>query len=277
MEDNNGVRIALSPVQLAAILSDKSVSEGETMSNRLWGGVDLLGGVIEMFGAGVMCIAPEPTSLTKIGCVIVGTHSLDTMQAASQQIWTGRQTNTETFNSAVALAETLGADHNTAVQIGMAVDLSIPMGFAIAVSAVRVSAVRGGRLKLAEHESATGKHPGGHTLERHIGKTPEELSARLERRPSLPATSSFNSLKDAERFTSQTLRAHKYEIEMWVKHAPRVRPWRKQVTHQFAEKTGIVVKQGSTRTINSYRVTVSLELTEYNGKPYFILTSFPVD
>ncbi len=39
MKDNNGVRIVLSPVQLAAILSDKCVSEGETMSNRLWGGV----------------------------------------------------------------------------------------------------------------------------------------------------------------------------------------------------------------------------------------------
>lgn len=37
MEDSHGIRIALSPVQLAAVLSDKSVSEGETLSNRLWG------------------------------------------------------------------------------------------------------------------------------------------------------------------------------------------------------------------------------------------------
>lgn len=198
------------------------------------------------------------------------------MQAASEQIWTGRQTNTETYKSAVMLSETLGADTTTAVQIGMAVDLSIPIGFAIAVGAVRVSAVSSGRLKLAQHESVTGKHPGGHTIERHIGKTPDELLARLERRPTLLATSSFTSLKDAEKFTSQALKAHKYEIEMWVKHAPAVRPWRKQITHHFAEKTGIVAKRGSPNILNSYRVTVSLELTEYNRKPYFILTSFPV-
>ncbi|MFE8048208.1 hypothetical protein RBA63_15715 [Brenneria goodwinii] len=37
MEDSHGIRIALSPAQLAAVLSDKSVSEGETLSNRLWG------------------------------------------------------------------------------------------------------------------------------------------------------------------------------------------------------------------------------------------------
>ncbi len=79
MSDTNGLRIALSPVQLAATLSEKSISEGETLSNRLWGGLGLAGGVVEMFGAGVMCVVPEPTMLTKAGCVVVGTHSLDTV------------------------------------------------------------------------------------------------------------------------------------------------------------------------------------------------------
>ncbi len=29
MQENNGIRMALSPVQLAAVLADKSVSEGK--------------------------------------------------------------------------------------------------------------------------------------------------------------------------------------------------------------------------------------------------------
>lgn len=116
MQENNGIRMALSPVQLAAVLADKSVSEGETLSNRLWGGLGLANGLVEMFGAGVMCIAPEPTMLTKIGCVIVGTHSLDTMQASFRQVWTGRQVSTDTYNSVVSLAESLGSDHQTAVE-----------------------------------------------------------------------------------------------------------------------------------------------------------------
>lgn len=49
MDNENGIVIAMSPVQLAAALSDKSISEGETLSNRLYGGLGLAGGVAEMF------------------------------------------------------------------------------------------------------------------------------------------------------------------------------------------------------------------------------------
>lgn len=277
MSETNGLRIALSPVQLAATLSEKSISEGETLSNRLWGGLGLAGGVVEMFGAGVMCVVPEPTMLTKAGCVVVGTHSLDTVQASFRQIWSGRQINTDTYNSAVLLAESLGADRDTALKVGMTVDLAIPVGFSVAVGAVRVVAVRSGRIKLAEHESVTGQHPGGHTIERHIGKTPEELAARLQRRPMLPATSSFRNLDEAEILTTKVLRAHKNEIEMFVKFQPKGTPWRKEISMQFAQPTGIVMKRGSSEVRNCYRVEVWLELTEYNGKPYFILTSMPLE
>lgn len=67
MQENNGIRMALSPVQLAAVLADKSVSEGETLSNRLWGGLGLANGLVEMFGAGVMCIAPNQQCSLKSG------------------------------------------------------------------------------------------------------------------------------------------------------------------------------------------------------------------
>lgn len=66
MNDDDGLTLAISPVQLAAILRRGTVSEGETLSNRLWGGVGVLGGVAEIFGAGVLCVVPEPTML-KIG------------------------------------------------------------------------------------------------------------------------------------------------------------------------------------------------------------------
>ena len=277
VENSDGVRIVLSPVQMAAVLSDESISEGETLSNRLWGGLGIVGGVVEMFGAGTLCIVPEPTMVTKTGCVVVGVHSLDTIQASLRQVWTGRQTSTDTYNSAVELAENLGADRTTALKVGMTVDLAIPVAFAFAVGAMRVAAVRGGRIKLAEHESVTGQHPGGHTLERHVGKSSEELFARLSRRPKLPATSTFKTLSDAETFTTKTLQAHKYEIEMWVKNAPKGTPWRKKITTQFASPTGIAVRRGSSEVRNCYRVEIWLEMTTYNGKPYFILTSMPME
>lgn len=41
---DDGLKIVLSPVQLAAALSDNSVNESETMSNRLMGGLGLIMG-----------------------------------------------------------------------------------------------------------------------------------------------------------------------------------------------------------------------------------------
>lgn len=37
MISNEGLQVALSPVQLAAVISDSTVTEGETWSNRLMG------------------------------------------------------------------------------------------------------------------------------------------------------------------------------------------------------------------------------------------------
>lgn len=275
MNEDNGLIIALSPVQMAAVLSDKSISEGEMLSNRLFGGLGLAGGVVEMFGAGAMCIVPEPTMLTKAGCVIVGTHSLDTIQASVRQIWTGRSTTTDTYNSAVALAETLGADHKSAMYVGMTVDLAIPMGFAFAVGAVRVAAIRSGRIKLAEHESLSGRAPGGHTLERHIGKTPEELLDRLSRRTVLTETSSFKSTRDAEQLISKVLSDHKNQIEMWVKHLPPNLNAKMELERVFAHQTGIVVSRGSTKVAACFKVRVVIRFQQWQGKPYFVLTAFP--
>ena len=75
--DSDGLRIVLSPPQLAAILTEASISENETLANRLWGGLWVAAGVVELLGAGVLCAVPEPTLLTKAGCVVFGLHGVD--------------------------------------------------------------------------------------------------------------------------------------------------------------------------------------------------------
>ncbi|CAI0786638.1 Uncharacterised protein [Serratia entomophila] len=150
MATEEGLRVVLSPVQLAAVMSDRSVTEGETLSNRLFGGLGLAGGVVELIGAGAMCYAPDPTFLTKIGCVVVGTHSLDSIKAASNQIVTGQPTTTDTYQSAVALAKTLGADDDTAYNVGLTVDVAVPLVFAAAIGAARVASVRMGRVSMSQ-------------------------------------------------------------------------------------------------------------------------------
>lgn len=43
--EESGMTVVMSPVQLAAVLSDKSVTEAETLSNRLLGGLAFYGAV----------------------------------------------------------------------------------------------------------------------------------------------------------------------------------------------------------------------------------------
>ena len=130
---DNELQIAMSPVQLAAVLSDKSVTESEGMSNRLLGSLDLLMGSIELAGATTLCMVPEPTGLTKAACVVVGAHSMDSIYTAINRVLTGHNTRTATYQTAVSLAKQFGADDKTAWNIGLTVDVGVPAAFGLTV------------------------------------------------------------------------------------------------------------------------------------------------
>jgi len=169
---DDGLKIVLSPVQLAAALSDKSVTESEKMSNRLMGGLGLVMGTLELAGATALCMAPEPTGLTKAACIIVGAHSMDSINTAANQVLSGKNVRSATYRAAIEMAKKFGADEDTAWKIGLTVDVGVPITFSLGLGAARIAAVRVGRIKLIEHESVSGLKPGGHTLLKHIGKSP---------------------------------------------------------------------------------------------------------
>ncbi|WP_387466006.1 RNase A-like domain-containing protein [Photorhabdus sp. RM323S] len=272
-EFENGLRIVLSPVQLAAILSDNTITEEETWSNRILGGAGLAAGVVELIGAGGLCIAPDPTTLTKVGCVIIGAHSLDVMNASANQMITGRETTTETYREAVELAKEFGADDYTASEIGLTVDIAVPLSFASMVGAVRVASVRVGRIKLIEHESETGLKPGGHTLLKHVGLSEQELKARLLASKSMRASSSFYDIKTAETAISKALKSNQFRITSMLKYAPK--ELKLEIDYISHTPVGIGVIKGSQNAEKLYKIRVVLVHSEYNGQPYYILTAFP--
>lgn len=275
MQEADGFKVVLSPVQLAAVMSDKTLTEGETLSNRLFGGLALAGGVVELLGAGVMCYAPDPTMLTKIGCVVVGTHSLDSIKAASNQIVTGQPTMSDTYQSAVALAQTLGADEDTAYKVGLTVDIVVPLVFAAGIGAARVASVRAGRVRLIEHESMTGAKPGGHTIARHIGLSKEDLLKRLEDtkfgRYPLRIVGSFANLQIAESSISHAMRSNQQLIQNWAKYPAR----NLVISYKSVSNVGYYIQRGTTDVVKTSNLKVVLEHTSFNGKPYFILTAYP--
>ncbi|TNH43363.1 RNase A-like domain-containing protein [Photorhabdus luminescens] len=271
-ESENGLRIVLSPVQLAAILSDNTITEEETWSNRILGGASLAAGVVELIGAGALCLAPDPSTLTKTACVIIGAHSLDVMNASASQIITGRETTTETYQEAVNLAKEFGADDYTASEIGLTVDIAVPLSFASIAGAVRVASVRVGRIKLIEHESPTGLKPGGHTLLKHVGLSEQELRARLS---NISRASTFYNQDVAEQVISEALKANRIHLENWAKYAL---PEGTTAPIEYVSSTsiGFGITRGSRYVDKLYKVKVVLKYSEYNGQPYYILTAFPV-
>ncbi len=272
-ESENGLCIVLSPVQLAAILSDNTITEEETWSNRILGGAGLAAGVVELIGAGALCLAPDPSTLTKAACVIIGAHSLDVMNASASQVITGRETTTETYREAVNLAKEFGADDYTASEIGLTVDIAVPLSFASMVGAVRVASVRVGRIKLIEHESPTGLKPGGHTLAKHVGLSEQELRERLENNKTISRASTFYNQEVAEQVISEALKANRIHLENWAKYVPPTVS--APIEYISSTSIGFGVTKGSKYVEKLYKVRVVLKYSEYNGKPFYILTAFP--
>ncbi|MFD7786415.1 RNase A-like domain-containing protein [Streptomyces nojiriensis] len=74
---------------------------------------------------------------------------------------------------------------------------------------------------------------GGHTLDKHVGKTDEQLAQRLRdqanphnswpenSRPTISGSSSFKTMGDAQRLTEQNLRLKQSEIDAWLASNPQ--------------------------------------------------------
>ncbi len=96
--------------------------------------------------------------------------------------------------------------------------MAVPVGFASAIGAIRVAAIRTGRIRLVEHEAVAGSKIGGHTISKHVNKAEKELLHRLATDPRVgPAASSFFNLRVAEQAISEALHANKLYIAQWVK------------------------------------------------------------
>ncbi|KAB0635780.1 RNase A-like domain-containing protein [Burkholderia latens] len=273
-EDHDGeVRIVLSAAQLAAVLKRQTISPGEMLSNRLWGGLQVVGGVLEMTGAAALCIAPEPTGLTKLGCVTFGVHGADTAAAGLNQIWTGRQTSALLQQGVSKLVDTAKAPPELADHVGVSLDLAVPLGLAGTIKAIRASSITAGRIDLIRHEAtAANLRLGGHTIAKHVGKTEDQLKKRLMLEPHLRFASSFIDLQTAERAISEVMRAQALQIERWASSATRNSTFR--ITGDVGRTVGYTLARGASTVSNSTKIMIVTKMTAYNEMPYFILTAF---
>ncbi|MGD0939603.1 MAG: hypothetical protein ABR905_07805 [Terracidiphilus sp.] len=149
--------------------------------------LQLTGGLMEMGGGALLILAPEPTMVTKVAGGALGLHGIDTTQAAMRQLFSGGSVKTATQLTGTWVAKQTGASDRTADAMGVILDVAVPLGICAIEGAARIMAVRAGRAILSE-EAAAGKvgrvsialedAAGGHTLDKHVGKTVADLAAR---------------------------------------------------------------------------------------------------
>ncbi|MGW0792683.1 RNase A-like domain-containing protein [Streptomyces sp. NPDC002911] len=151
---------------------------------------------------------------------------------------------------------------------------------------------------------------GGHTLEKHVGKTDEQLAQRLrdqaddnnnwpeQRKPTIGGSSSFDNMAAAQRLTEHNLRTKQPQIDAWLATNPAEGKTQAftspapngEVSGRYVSKQPTPVPDGSGNTIpgtgykdhglNAQAIDVKNVNTilKYDSRldpPYIILTSMP--
>jgi hypothetical protein len=278
MSDDGSFRVVLNFAQMAAVLTHESLTPAEIMSNRIFGSLRLVGGVIELAGSGVLCALPEPTMISKVGCVAMGVHASDQLAAASNQIVTGQETNSYAFKAGATAAEALGASRSTGQVIGLATEFAVPLTTASLYNAFRVSSVRAGRISVATSEKplqASKNLGGGHTIFKHVGKDIEYLKTRFASKK-VVVSSTFYDLETAEWAVSQAIKRNRLRVLMQSKARLVLKEKQYDIFTTLEKPIGWGVRREAPNVaIEMSNVTVRIKFVEYNHMPYFIITAFP--
>jgi hypothetical protein len=132
---------------------------------------------------------------------------------------------------------------------------------------------------------------GGHSIDKHVGLTDDQLTQRLRDessgagKPGIPAASSFRDLESAQEYTQYNIRKNSAEIDKWLQGPPKVgdtddfevpsvtggTPGASVVTGRTAE----VVNDRPTSPKDAHGVMTVLKYEPSLDPPFVVLTSMP--
>lgn len=98
---------------------------------------------------------------------------------------------------------------------------------------------------------------GGDTMNRHVGRTPVELAARLAQEPETPSTSSFPDRHTARQVISAALLPDEDAYDSWAKTAQAGE--RAEVRRAFEQPIGVLVERGNASGLPAHGIRVILE------------------
>jgi hypothetical protein len=114
---------------------------------------------------------------------------------------------------------------------------------------------------------------GGHTLERHVGKTNGDLTERLRREPEISSASTYNDRHTAERSVGAALASAGSTLSDWQRRSGR----RPNLVLHFADPAmpvGRSLSRGRRAPVPCHRIVVVLRWDEPRDR-FYVLTSYP--
>lgn len=123
----------------------------------------------------------------------------------------------------------------------------------------------------ATHDLSIDEQRGGHTLERHIGRTDAELRQRLEREPNISAASSYTDRPIAERTVGAALDQNAEKIQRWIERGPR----RPNLVLGYTNPNDAIGKVMYPRALGSVPCDHAVVVLRADGDSYYVLTSYP--
>jgi len=114
---------------------------------------------------------------------------------------------------------------------------------------------------------------GGHAVAQHVGKSDQQLIARLSAEPKLKATSTFSDLYTAERAIGDTLRLNQTKVNEWLQSSSG--PNRLVLPQSLGYNVGRVISKGSKQSTNSQKVRLVIDKDPGAPKGFVIITSYP--
>lgn len=122
-----------------------------------------------------------------------------------------------------------------------------------------------------EGSLAREERQGGHLIRKHVGQSPEQLRARLDRERNISAASTFSDLATAQEAVSTALRGNRDRISRWLAESnPRL-----VLNYTAPQNIGITLRRNDREAEPTRRLRLVLVRDTRESDGYRILTGYP--
>ena len=123
---------------------------------------------------------------------------------------------------------------------------------------------------VAHHDLSVDESRGGHTLQRHVGKSDAELRERLSRERHISAASTYTDRSTAEQVVAAALQENRDKVMRWATSSgghPNL-----VLDYRSPEPIG---KSMNRRDLTSRSCSQALVVLRWTPNGYYVLTSYP--